>query len=221
MISLVNVSKKFKDEYVLNNISLELESGKIYGITGRNGSGKSILFKTLCGFLRPDSGEVIVNNINLYKSKSFPESTSALIEKPKFLDNVSGLDNLLLLAKIKGNVQKNQIIELLNRVGIDEKNQIKEFKKYSVGTKQKLGIAQVLMEDDTILIFDEPFSGLDDQTVQNVRNILLEERKKGKLILVSSHIKEDIDVLCDIVYRIDMGKIEIIKNKVMENRDEI
>ncbi len=221
MISLVNVSKKFKDEYVLNNISLELESGKIYGITGRNGSGKSILFKTLCGFLKPDAGEVIVNNINLYKSRSFPKSTSALIEKPKFLDNVSGLDNLLLLAKIKGNVQKNQIIELLNRVGIDEKNQKKEFKKYSVGTKQKLGIAQVLMENDTILIFDEPFSGLDDQTVQNVRNILLEERKKGKLILLSSHIKEDIDVLCDIVYRIDMGKIEIIKNKAMGNRDEI
>lgn len=207
MIKIEHVTKKFKNNIVLNNVSLEFQKGKIYGIIGRNASGKSVLFKTICGFLEPDSGYVEVNGINIYDDRCFPKNISALIEKPKFMDDLSGIENLVLLSKIKNKITKDDILEILRKVSISESDQTKLVKNYSVGTKQKLGIAQVLMEDDDILIFDEPFNGLDDSSVKNIRELILDEKKKGKLILLASHIKEDIDLLCDIVYRVDCGKV--------------
>lgn len=209
MIKIENVIKKFKDDVVINDITLSFDVGKIYGIVGRNASGKSVLFKTICGFLEPDSGKVIIDNIDIYKEKCFPKDTAALIEKPSFIDELTGYENLMLLAKMKNKISKDEIQNIINIVGISEKDQKKPYKRYSVGTKQKLGIAQVLMEDDKILIFDEPFSGLDDKTVKVIRELILKEKEKGKLILLSSHIKEDIDILCDIVYKIDSGKVKL------------
>lgn len=206
MIKLENVCRKFGDQIVINNVSLELKEKKIYGFIGRNGSGKSVLFKIICGFIVPDSGDVIINNKNIYKTDSFPENVAALIEKPKFIGNLSGLDNLKLLAGINNKISEKDICGLLKRLDLyDEKDKL--YKKYSLGMKQKLGIIQVLMENPEIMIFDEPFNGLDDETTDVVRNLLLEEKRKGKIILISSHIKEDIEKLCDCVYRINNGKV--------------
>lgn len=207
LIIIENVTKKFKENIVLDNISLKFKSGKIYGIIGRNASGKSVLFKIICGFLKPDIGKVEINGIDVYATHSFPKNISALIEKPKFLDELSGVENLLLLSKIKNKISKDDILGILESVGISKSDQNKIFKNYSIGTKQKLGIAQVLMEDDQILIFDEPFNGLDDISVKNIRNLILTEKEKGKLILLASHMKEDIDLLCDEVYKINAGKV--------------
>ena len=164
------------------------------------------MFKIICGFIVPDSGDVIINNKNIYKTDSFPENVAALIEKPKFIGNLSGLDNLKLLAGINNKISEKDICDLLKRLDLyDEKDKL--YKKYSLGMKQKLGIIQVLMENPEIMIFDEPFNGLDDETTDVVRNLLLEEKRKGKIILISSHIKEDIEKLCDCVYRINNGKV--------------
>lgn len=215
MIELKHVTKCFKDNVVLDDVSLQFSKGKIYGITGRNASGKSVLFKVICGFLEPDSGTVKIDKIDLYKNKVFPNNVSVLIEKPKFMDDLSGIENLLLISQIRHKISKNDIFQILDAVGISKEDQEKAYKNYSIGTKQKLGIAQVLMEDDDILIFDEPFNGLDDVTVKHIRELILQEKKKGKLILLASHIKEDIDVLCDVVYRIDAGKVKELKDEKM------
>ena len=211
MIKLIKVYKKFKDVVVLDNVSLSFKPGHIYGITGRNASGKSVLFKTICGFLEPDSGVVEIDNIDVYKNKCFPQNLAALIEKPKFMDDMTGLENLLYLAKIKNKINRETIIEMMNKVGISKEDQDKLYKNYSVGTKQKLGIAQVFMEDDKILILDEPFNGLDDKTVIAIRNLIASEKAKDKIILLASHMKEDIELLCDVVYRINMGRVTKIE----------
>ena len=206
MIKVKNLTKKIGNEEVLKDININLNCGKIYGFVGRNGSGKSILFKTLCGFITPTEGEVKVNNIDIYKENTFPDSTRALIEKPNFIDDISGLENLKLLAKIQNTITEEEILKYLDLFELT-KYKDKAFKKYSLGMKQKLGIIQVLMEDPKILILDEPFNGLEEQSVDLLRNILLEEKKKNKLIVIASHIKEDIDILADEIYRIDGGKI--------------
>ncbi len=206
MIKVKNLTKKIGNEEVLKDININLNCGKIYGFVGRNGSGKSILFKTLCGFITPTEGEVKVNNIDIYKENTFPDSTRALIEKPNFIDDISGLENLKLLAKIQNTITEEEILKYLDLFELT-KYKDKAFKKYSLGMKQKLGIIQVLMEDPKIIILDEPFNGLEEQSVNLLRNILLEEKKKNKLIVIASHIKEDIDILADEIYRIDGGKI--------------
>ena len=206
MIKVKNLTKKIGNEEVLKDININLNCGKIYGFVGRNGSGKSILFKTLCGFITPTEGEVKVNNIDIYKENTFPDSTRALIEKPNFIDDISGLENLKLLAKIQNTITEEDILKYLDLFELT-KYKDKAFKNYSLGMKQKLGIIQVLMEDPKIIILDEPFNGLEEQSVNLLRNILLEEKKKNKLIVIASHIKEDIDILADEIYRIDGGKI--------------
>lgn len=206
MIEVKNLTKKIGNDEILKDINLKLECGKIYGFVGRNGSGKSILFKTLCGFINPTEGEVKVNNIDIYKENTFPDSTRALIEKPNFIDDISGLENLKLLAKIQNTITEEDILKYLDLFELT-KYKDKTFKKYSLGMKQKLGIIQVLMEDPKIIILDEPFNGLEEQSVDLLRKILLEEKKKNKLTIIASHIKEDIDILADEIYRVDGGKI--------------
>ena len=206
-IEIKNVTKKIDKEMVLNDISLSLNSGTIYGLVGRNGSGKSMLLKTICGFVKPDKGYVIVNGEDIYKNNTFPKNTAALIERPNYLPELTGFENLKMLASINKKIDDTEILNTIKKVKLlDEKD--KKYKKYSLGMKQKLGIAQVLMENPDIMILDEPFNGLEEESANKIRKILLEEKEKGKLIIIATHIKEDIDELCNVIFHIDKGKIK-------------
>lgn len=202
----VNNLTKILDEFVvLDNINIKFSEGKIYGLVGRNGSGKSLLFKTICGFLTPSSGNVLVNDVDIYKSKIFPPSTRALIEKPNFINSLTGFENLKLLVNINKIVGKEEIINALSLVNLEEEKN-KRYSKYSLGMKQKLGIASVLMEDPKIIILDEPFNGIDKLSIKKIKDYLL-KIKKDKIILVASHIESDINDLCDEIIEMDLGKI--------------
>jgi len=209
-LEIKNLSKKFKDVYVLKDINLTFESGKIYGFTGRNGSGKSVLLKIICGFYTPTSGEVLLDNYNYILNNDFPKSTRCLIEKPNFLPDLTGYENLKLLASIENKIGDKEILDTIEKLNLKEEIN-KKYSKYSLGTKQKLGIAQVLMENPELIVLDEPLNGIENDTAKEVRKILNEEKKKDKIIIVASHIKEDIDTLADVVYNIDNGIVEKIK----------
>lgn len=201
-ITLKNVSKSFKDFDVLKNVNLEFSDSKIYGLIGPNGSGKSVLLKMICGFYETTSGSILFDGVDEIEEYGYPKDTRVMIEKPVFLSDISGFDNLKLLANIQGKISDEEIINTMKRVGLDPYEK-KNYSKYSLGMKQKLNIAQVLMEDPKIIIMDEPFNALDEKSVKNIRKILKEEKEKGKLIIISTHIKEDIKVLCDEVYKIE------------------
>jgi ABC-2 type transport system ATP-binding protein len=206
MIKLDNITKKYDGNIVLDDISLKFEDGKIYGIVGRNGSGKSVLLNVICGFSKPDMGTVMCDDVNIYKESIFLPNARALINKPKFIDDLSGFKNLQLLAEINRTISEDTIDNTLKNVNLySEKDKI--YKKYSLGMKQKLGIAQVIMEDPKIMLLDEPFNGLDEKSIIQIRNLLIEEKKNGKLILIATHIKDDINILCDEVLYLDGGKI--------------
>lgn len=209
-IDVKNLSKEFNGVKVLDNVNLQFEEGKIYGLIGRNGSGKSVFLKILCNFYAPTYGEVLFDNINIYKENIFPPETRALIEKPSFLSDVTGFDNLKLLASIQNRISDEEILNTLKKLNLIE-DKDKKYKNYSLGMKQKLGIAQVLMENPKIIILDEPFNGIENATAKKVRDILKSEAKSGKIIILASHIKEDIEELADVVYEFDCGKTSIIK----------
>ena len=206
IIEIKNVSKKFKGVEVLKDVSMTLTEGHVYGFIGHNGSGKTVLLKLICAFLEPSSGEILFDGINVIKNNQFPPSTRALIERPSFISELSGKENLELLANIEKKIGENQIEEVLDKLNLtDDKDKL--YFKYSLGMKQKLGIAQVLMEDPKIMILDEPMNGLDEESIKRVREILLEEKKKNKLIILATHIKEDIDLLCDEIYKFNDGVV--------------
>ena len=205
-IIVKNISKKFKKVTVLNNVNMTFESGKIYGLVGRNGSGKSVFLKILCSFYKPNTGEVLFDNINYSSNNSFPPDTRALIEKPAFLPDISGFENLKMLASIQQLIGADEILEALEKVNLIE-DKDKKYKVYSLGMKQKLGIAQVIMENPKVLILDEPFNGIEDATASKLRKLLKEEAKKGKIVIVASHIKEDIINLANVTYKFDGGNV--------------
>ena len=198
-IDVKNVTKAFKQITILENINMTFESGKIYGLIGRNGSGKSVFLKMLCGFYSPTNGEILFDNINCIKQQIFPPNTRALIEKPDFISDLSGYENLELLAKI-------QNIEALKKVNLLE-DMDKKFSKYSLGMKQKLGIAQVLMENPEVMILDEPFNGIEDDTVDFLRDLLIKEKKNGKIIILATHIKDDVLKIVDELYKFDKKNV--------------
>ncbi len=204
-INIENLTKILDQNKVLDNINLEFKEGKIYGIIGRNGSGKSLLFKTICGFLTPTSGKVYINDIDIYQTKTFLPSTRALIEKPNFINSLTGFENLKLLADIKKDVGIKEIEDTLELVNLQNEKS-KKFGKYSLGMKQKLGIASVLMENPKIIILDEPFNGIDKSSIQQIKDYLL-KIKSDKIILIASHIESDISDLCDEIIEMDLGKI--------------
>lgn len=207
-----NLSKSFKDEEVIKNVSTTFESGNIYGLYGRNGAGKSVFLKLVCGFYVPSSGEVLYDGVNLNAKLEFPKNLRALIEHPTFFDDLSGFENLKLLAKIQNKISDKEILKALDVVNLtDEKD--KKYGKYSLGMKQKLGIAQVIMEDPQIMVFDEPFNGIESNTVKKLIAYLKEEKKKGKLIILSTHIMEDLKQLADKIYYFDAGKVTEEENK--------
>ena len=205
-IEFKNVTKKFKDIIILNNINLTFESGNIYGLFGRNGSGKSVFLKLLCGFYTPSEGEILYNGENLNKKLEFPPNTRALIEKPNFFPDLTGFENLKFLAEIQNKITDKEINDILEFIGL-EKEKNKRYSKYSLGMKQKLGIAQVLMENPDVIVLDEPFNGVENVTVLKIIDYLKEEAKKGKLIFISTHIMEDLEKLTDKIYYFDDGAI--------------
>lgn len=206
MIELKNVTKIFKEEAVLKDVNLELHDNKIYGFVGRNGSGKSILFKLISGYMRPSEGVITVDGKELGKECDFPSGLGALIETPGFLHYESGFDNLYYLAKIQNIIGRSEVEQAMEMVGLDPKSK-KSVGKYSLGMKQRLGIAQALMEQPQIVILDEPMNSLDDAGVELIRKRILDYKGEGRVILLASHNKEDISLLCDEVFHLQNGTV--------------
>lgn len=188
----------------MKNVSISFEKGQIHGIVGRNGSGKTVLFKCICGLMHPEEGVIFVNGKRVGRDVDMPEDIGAIIEAPGFLPNYSGYKNLRFLANIRRKIGKEEILNVLKTVGLDPESR-KHVGKYSLGMRQRLGIAQAIMEDPEILILDEPMNGLDNAGVQDIRALLLELKAQGKTILLASHNHEDIAALCDTVHEMDGG----------------
>lgn len=201
-IIVEHVYKSFGKEKVLEDVNLTIEKGKIFGVVGNNGSGKTVLMKCICGFLQADSGKITVNGKVIGKDCDFPESLGMIIETPGFLPNISGYKNLKILAGLKAAIGKKEILDSLERVGLDP-HMKKHVAKYSLGMRQRLGIAQAIMEDPDVLILDEPFNGLDKIGVKHMRELLKELKNQGKSILLASHNAQDIEELCDDVHEME------------------
>lgn len=206
-IEVIDVSKSFKDHTVLKNINLTVNKGEICGIIGRNGSGKTVLLKCICKIFLEDSGEIYILGENTTKNPSIIKNLGVLIETPAFLENFSGYWNLKFLADLSHKIGKKEVQAILRVVGLEEA-QNKKVKNYSLGMKQRLAIAQTIMENQTILILDEPMNGLDKKGVSQMREIFLEYKKKGNSILMATHNPQDVEILCDHVYEMDDGVIE-------------
>ena len=211
IIKINNLSKKANDTDILKNISVEFKEGNIYGIVGRNGSGKTMLFKAICGLINPTDGEVYVFNKSI-KNGTFPDETGVIIESPGFLPQYSAFENLKILASINNKINDETIKHYINLVTLDP-NDKRPVKKFSLGMKQKLGIAQALMENPRLLILDEPMNSLDEDSVDLVRRILSDLKNKGVTILLSSHNREDINKLCDHIYTIKSGELLVSEDK--------
>ena len=206
VIQVKDVCKTFGKAEVLKQVTAKFEAGKIYGIIGRNGSGKTVLFKCICGFVPVTSGTIRVRSQVVGKDVDIPKDMGIIIESPGFLPRYSGFHNLRFLARIRNKIDDEKIRETLRFVGLDPGDK-KHVGKYSMGMRQRLGLAQAIMEDPEILILDEPMNGLDRQGVKEIRQCLLKLRDQGKTILLASHNAEDIRVLCDQVYEMDAGEL--------------
>lgn len=205
-IEIKNVSKSFKEQQVLIDVNLKLEEGHIYGLIGRNGSGKTVLLKIICGMMTPDKGEIFINGTKLDKG-SFPTDIGVIIENPGFISLWSGYRNLKYLASFNQKIEEDKILEVMQEVGLSDAI-YKRVGKYSLGMKQRLGIAQAIMENPNILILDEPFNGLDKNGVDQIYGLLKEFKKQGKTIFLVSHIRDDIEAVCDCVYEIEHGRVK-------------
>lgn len=213
VIEVKNVVKKFKDVTVLDHVDLKVERGTICGLVGRNGSGKTVLMKVVCGFILPDSGEVIVDGKRIGKDCDFPKNTGVIIENPGFSQYISGAKNLQNLASINKKISKDEIDKVMELVGLNPKDK-KWVSKYSLGMRQRLGIAQAIMEGQDILILDEPMNGLDQEGIADMRKLFLKLKSEGKTILLASHSKEDIAALCDEVYEMEHGQMRAREDNV-------
>ena len=209
-IEVCHVTKSFKNQTVLKDVTMHLEKGKIYGLVGNNGSGKTVLMKCICGFLMPDEGAVVVDGQKVGVDMDFPKNLGLIIETPGFLPKLSGKKNLVYLAKMRKKATESQIEEAMRRVELDP-NLKRPVGNYSLGMRQRLGIAQAIMENPTLLILDEPFNGLDKAMTEKIRGLLLELKKEGKTILLASHQQADIDLLCDEVWEMDAGTLSLIR----------
>ena len=209
-IQVKNLSKDFGQDRVLKCVNRDFESGKIHGIVGNNGSGKTVLMKCICGFLLPTEGTVIVNGRRVGKDVDFPLDLGVIIETPGFLPGVTGVKNLEILASINKKIGLSEIADAIRRVGLDP-HMKKPVGKYSLGMRQRLGIAQAIMEDPSLLILDEPLNGLDKHGVAEMRKLIKGLKDEGKTILLASHNQGDIDELCDTVCEMDAGVMTSIR----------
>lgn len=205
-IEVEMATKVYKETVALKSVSIDFECGKIHGIVGRNGSGKTVLLKAICGLILLSEGEIRVNGLKIGKDVDIPKGIGMIIENPGFLPTYSAYGNLKLLAAIRHKIKKQDIYDVLHRVGLDAKSS-KHVGKYSLGMRQRLGIAQAIMEDPDILILDEPMNGLDNKGVADIRELLISLREEGKTILLASHSVEDIRILCDTVCMMDAGEL--------------
>ena len=211
-ISVQNVSKSFGQERVLKSVTRDFEKGRIHGIVGNNGSGKTVLMKCICGFLIPTEGEVIVNGKRVGKDVDFPPGLGLIIETPGFLPNMTGVKNLEILASLNKKIGLEEIAAAIRRVGLDPLIK-KPVGKYSLGMRQRLGIAQAIMENPSLLILDEPLNGLDKHGVAEMRQLIKGLKEQGKTILLASHNQGDIDELCDTVCEMDAGVMTMIREE--------
>lgn len=195
-IQVIHVYKSFGKETVLKDVSFTISPGSIYGVVGNNGSGKTVLMKCICGFMKCDRGRILVGGRQVGKEVDFPDRLGVIIETPGFIPNLSGFKNLKILASLKGRITKKEIRETIRRVGLDP-DMKKPVAKYSLGMRQRLGIAQAIMEEPEVLVLDEPFNGLDRYGVVEIRELLKELKADGKSILLASHNAQDIEELCD------------------------
>lgn len=205
IINIKNAGLVLDKTVILDDVCMEMEQGKIYGLIGRNGSGKTMLMKCICGFVKPTQGQIAVRNQVVGKDIDFPENMGILIENPGFIPHYSGIKNLKMLADLNRKINRQQIEETIRFVGLDPQMK-RHVQKYSLGMKQRLGIAQAIMEDPDILILDEPMNGLDKEGVEDMRTLFLDLKKKGKTVIIASHSAEDIDRLCDHVWEMEHGK---------------
>ena len=212
IISVKNLSKDFGQERVLHSVTRDFEKGKIHGIVGNNGSGKTVLMKCICGFLIPTEGEVIVNGKRVGKDVDFPPGLGLIIETPGFLPNMTGVKNLEILASLNKKIGLEEIAAAIRRVGLDPLMK-KPVGKYSLGMRQRLGIAQAIMENPSLLILDEPLNGLDKHGVAEMRQLIKGLKEQGKTILLASHNQGDIDELCDTVCEMDAGVMTMIREE--------
>ena len=210
IIEVCGVNKYFGEEHVLKDVSHTFEKGKIHGIVGNNGSGKTVLMKCICGFLKPDSGVIYVNHKQVGKETDFPEDIGIIIETPGFLPHLSGTQNLKILASPQKKANALTIRTVLEQVGLDP-DMKKPVGKYSLGMRQRLGFAQALMEDPSLLILDEPLNGLDKHGVVHIRNVIKGLRAEGKTVILASHNQVDIDELCDTVCEMDAGVLTVVR----------
>ena len=210
MIILKNVSKTFQDKTVLQKTDLTVESGTITGFIGRNGSGKTVLLKLICGLMLPTTGTVTVDGVQVGRDRDFAPDAGVLIETPSFINYESGLRNLRALAAIRRKISVEQVKDAICLVGLDPEDK-KRVGKYSLGMRQRLGIAQAIMEDPSLIILDEPMNGLDKEGVEEMRVLFSNLRGEGKTILLASPSAEDVDLLCDAVYELDKGRMERVR----------
>lgn len=206
-VRLEQVSKKFGEEWALKEVSVQFERGKIYGIVGNNGSGKTVFMKCICGLLPITSGRIWVGGKEIGKEIDFPESLGVIIETPGFLSGLTGRKNLEILADLKKRTDRTGIEEAMRKVGLSP-DMKKQVSKYSLGMRQRLGIAQAIMENPEFLVLDEPFNGLDHRGVEEIRKLLKDLKKEGKTMILASHNAEDINILCDEVYEMDAGNLK-------------
>lgn len=209
VIEATNISKSFSGQEILRNVNWSVDQGKTVGVVGGNGSGKSVLFKVVCGLVRADEGDVKVRGQLLGQEMDFPENIGVFINSPGFIDIYTGYKNLLYLAQINGRITESKIKETMRLVGLNPDNKTK-VKDYSLGMKQKLGIAQAIMEDQDILVLDEPFNALDYKTYNDVKEIVRSLQEEGRTILLTSHHFEDIEELCDEVYIIVDSELQVL-----------
>lgn len=212
VIKVEEVTVVFNQEKVLNEVSYDFKEGGIYGIIGNNGSGKTVLMKCICGFLLPTTGKIYVDYEQIGKDVDFPKNIGIIIETPGFLPHLSGVENLEMLASIKGKIGKETVGDSIKAVGLNPKLK-KTVGKYSLGMRQRLGIAQAIMEDPDILILDEPFNGLDKDGVKQIHELIKNFKTPNKTIILSSHNQKDIDVLCDTVCEMDNGFMRQVYDK--------
>ena len=210
MIDVKNLSLILQKNEILKDISVHFERGKIHGLIGRNGSGKTMLMKCICGFVKPTSGEITVDGKRIGKDCDFPKNTGIIIETPGFIPYYSGYKNLKLLADLRGKITRDDIRKTMQQVGLDPDLK-RHVRKYSLGMRQRLGLAQAIMENPDLLILDEQMNCLDKDGVADMRKYLLDLKAQGKTILIASHSAEDIDILCDTVCEMDKGRLEKIR----------
>lgn len=201
-----NVNKKIRDNVILSNVNLCLKSGKIYGFVGKNGSGKTMLFRALSGLMKIDSGSIAWNGKILHKNLSVLPDLGLVIENAGLYPDLTGIQNLTYLASLTQKIGKEEMMQALSRVGLDPHDK-RVYGKYSLGMKQRLAIAQAVMEKPDVIMLDEPTNALDETGVVEIRKVILEEKERGALILVASHNKEDIQILADELYKVENGRV--------------